>query len=290
MMKMAMTALAVVFLAQTAPALAEPDINNADAAERLEPRPGREWQGERPRWRAPEAAVLAPQALQAPQAREADRPRGGVPGDSIGRAGPWVREGGRPEPRDDRRWDGADRPPTHDIVPRQETDRRWQDQARGGGDHGRPDGNPDGGRGGDRDRQYGDRHGWDRRGGDHDDRDRQYGDRKGWDRDARDDRRHDHDRWGRDRWDQGRYPPVYHSSHRYRHYWRPPSGFYVRAWGYGDYLPRSWYGGDYWVVDPWRYDLPLPPPGFDWVRVGDDAVLVDRFSGRIVQVVRDVFW
>ena len=34
----------------------------------------------------------------------------------------------------------------------------------------------------------------------------------------------------------------------------------------------------------------LPPPGFDWVRSGPDALLIDQFSGRIVQVVRNVFW
>jgi len=92
------------------------------------------------------------------------------------------------------------------------------------------------------------------------------------------------------RWERGRYPSVYFSSHRYRYPWRPPSGFYLRIWGYGDYYPRSWFGADYWIIDPWQYDLPLPPPGLVWVRSGPDALLIDEYTGLIVQVVRHVFW
>ena len=66
--------------------------------------------------------------------------------------------------------------------------------------------------------------------------------------------------------------------------------FYFRIWNYGEFLPSAWYGPDWYILDPWYYDLPLPPPGFDWVRVGDDAVMIDEYTGRIVQVVRDVFW
>ena len=285
-MKMAMTALAVVFLAQAAPALAEPDVNNADAAERLEPRARfqRDWQGERPHRQAPEAArPAAPQSP--PQAREVDRPRQHAPGNSIGRPGPWVQGGSRTEPREDharegRRWDGERRPPAPGVDARQAGDQGSQDHAHDRGDQRRPHGNGGQARGWDRNRNDGNRHDGDRR-----DWDRRDHDGRDWNRHGGDDRRYDHRRW-----DHGRYPPVYRSSHRYRHAWRPPVGFYSRSWGYGDYLPRSWYGGDYWIIDPWQYDLPLPPPGFDWVRVGDDAVLIDRFSGRVVQVVRYIFW
>jgi Ni/Co efflux regulator RcnB len=34
----------------------------------------------------------------------------------------------------------------------------------------------------------------------------------------------------------------------------------------------------------------MPPSGFDWVRVGYDAILVDAYTGQVVQVVRMVFW
>ena len=132
--------------------------------------------------------------------------------------------------------------------------------------------------------------GWrdrDRRGDGRRDHDRRDGDRR-WS-DGRDWDRHD-DRRDYRRWERGRYPSVYFSSYRYRHAWRPPSGFYVRSWGYGDFYPRSWFGPSYWILDPWQYDLPLPPPGFDWVRSGSDALLIDQYTGRIVQVVRNIFW
>jgi len=94
-----------------------------------------------------------------------------------------------------------------------------------------------------------------------------------------------------DRWQRGRLPPVFWSQQRYHlRPYRAPYGYYVRDWGFGDFLPRGWFGNDYWIGDFLDYDLPYPPPGYEWVRVGDDALLVDRFTGRIVQVVRGIFW
>jgi Ni/Co efflux regulator RcnB len=93
------------------------------------------------------------------------------------------------------------------------------------------------------------------------------------------------------RWDHNRYPPVYAASHRFRlGAYRPPYGWFVRSWAFGDFLPGGWYGPNYWLDDFWDFDLPYPPPGFQWVRVGDDALLVDDYNGRVVQVVRDIFW
>jgi Ni/Co efflux regulator RcnB len=143
--------------------------------------------------------------------------------------------------------------------------------------------------GGQRDRWDGDRRDhWDGdRGGDHRDWNRP-GDHRGpdWNR---------YDRGGppprnAPRWAPRRYPPVYSSPSRYHGgYWRPPEGFYVRAWRYGEILPRGWYGPDYALFDWWSFGLPEPPPGYEWVRVGADALLIDDY-GRIFQVVRAVFW
>ncbi len=133
----------------------------------------------------------------------------------------------------------------------------------------------DGGRDrGDANRQ-GDPRRWD---GDHN-----RGDNRGWDR--RDDR-------GRPHWQQGRYPQVYRSQQRYRYsgYYRPPIGFYSHNWAFDEFLPRGWWGPDYSLNSWWNYGLPYPPPGYDWVRVGPDALLIDEYSGRVVQVVRDIFW
>ncbi len=92
-------------------------------------------------------------------------------------------------------------------------------------------------------------------------------------------------------WQPGRFPPVMSAQNRFRGgYYRPPYGYYSRAWGFGDFLPRPWFARDYWMDDFLDFDLPYPPPGFTWVRVGPDALMIDRYTGRVVQVVRGMFW
>ena len=82
-------------------------------------------------------------------------------------------------------------------------------------------------------------------------------------------------------WSQNRYHAGFYA---------PPSGYYARAWGFGDFLPRPWFVRTYWLEDFLGFGLPYPPPGFMWVRVGGDALMIDRYSGRIVQVDRGIFW
>jgi Ni/Co efflux regulator RcnB len=92
-------------------------------------------------------------------------------------------------------------------------------------------------------------------------------------------------------WRAGRFPPVISAHDRFRAgSYRPPYGYYSRAWGFGDFLPRPWFVHDYWLDDFLDFDLPYPPPGYIWVRVGPDAVMIDRFTGRVVQVVQGIFW
>ena len=117
-------------------------------------------------------------------------------------------------------------------------------------------------------------------------------DRRGWDR-GRQDWDRDHRGWDRDRprYDPRDYPRSFRSDHRYRTcIYRPPPGFYVRSWVFGDILPRAWWTPNYRLNSWWDYGLPIPPIGYEWVRVGADALLVDMYSGRVVQVVYDVFW
>lgn len=63
----------------------------------------------------------------------------------------------------------------------------------------------------------------------------------------------------------------------------------MRAWSFGDYLPYGWYSPSYYL-DAWRYGLPQPPIGCEWVRVGDNALLVDVWSGQVLSVYYDLFW
>lgn len=72
--------------------------------------------------------------------------------------------------------------------------------------------------------------------------------------------------------------------------WRSQPGFYDRHWGYGDLLPFGWFARPYWIDDYWFYDLPIAPIGYVWVRVGPDALLVDLYTGRVVEVVYGLFW
>ena len=85
----------------------------------------------------------------------------------------------------------------------------------------------------------------------------------------------------RNTWAQQRYRlPAY----------RWPRGFEYRRFTFGQYLPRAFFGQDYWLYDYSDYGLPYPPPGTAWVRYGPDALLIDRDSGEIVQVIYGVFY
>ena len=90
-------------------------------------------------------------------------------------------------------------------------------------------------------------------------------------------------------WGGSRRP--YYSPHRYRGWtYRAPYGFYDHNWRYGEYLPQAWWAPNYKITDWWNFGLPRAPIGYQWVRVGDDAFLVDRFNGRVIQIVYDLFW
>jgi Ni/Co efflux regulator RcnB len=74
-------------------------------------------------------------------------------------------------------------------------------------------------------------------------------------------------------------------------------GFYYDpfGWGYSPYqigwrLWPSYYSSRYWINDPWQYRLPYAPAGTQWVRYYNDAVLVDTWSGQVVDVIYNFFW
>ena len=92
-------------------------------------------------------------------------------------------------------------------------------------------------------------------------------------------------------WDSTRWRHTYHATNRYRaSRYVYPSGWYMRVWSFGDVLPhRSWYSQSYYL-DWWRYNLPRPPIGTEWIRMRDDAVLVDIWNGRVLAVYHDLFW
>jgi Nickel/cobalt transporter regulator len=74
-------------------------------------------------------------------------------------------------------------------------------------------------------------------------------------------------------------------------------GFYFDPfnWGYqpfsiGSRLWPAYYGNQYWINDPWMYRLPYAPPGYVWIRYWNDAMLVDTYSGTVMDVIPGFFW
>jgi hypothetical protein len=69
-----------------------------------------------------------------------------------------------------------------------------------------------------------------------------------------------------------------------------PFGWSYQPYQVGWRLWPSYYGRQYWIDDPWQYRLPYAPPGTVWVRYWDDALLVDTWSGQVVDVIQGFFW
>lgn len=81
------------------------------------------------------------------------------------------------------------------------------------------------------------------------------------------------------------------SEHRYRDgAYHGPRGYNYRRWSYGERLPSVYFARDYWLTNFLAFGLISPPDGYTWVRYGDDALLIDEYTGEIVQVRYDVFW
>jgi Ni/Co efflux regulator RcnB len=78
--------------------------------------------------------------------------------------------------------------------------------------------------------------------------------------------------------------------YRFTGNYRRPSGWYAHRWAYGNHLPNGWYGNDYWLSDYVSFGLVAPPDGYQWIREGNDAVLVDANTGEIIRVEYNVFY
>jgi Ni/Co efflux regulator RcnB len=71
--------------------------------------------------------------------------------------------------------------------------------------------------------------------------------------------------------------------------YNPPHGWVARRWGYGETLPRVYWASQYLIADYWLFALEVPPAGYEWVRYGNDALLISTDSGEILQVEYGVF-
>jgi len=119
---------------------------------------------------------------------------------------------------------------------------------------------------------------------------------------VRTDVRVDHRRYDRD--SRHRWSNHWRSDHRYdwrRHrdhnrftfrigFYSDPFGFGYHRFGLGSYLYPSYYQSNYWINDPWQYRLPPAYGPYRWVRYHNDAVLIDIYSGEVVDVIYGFFW
>jgi Ni/Co efflux regulator RcnB len=95
---------------------------------------------------------------------------------------------------------------------------------------------------------------------------------------------------GRAWYNPGATPQRFAAQQRFHADWNNrPSGWYAHTWVFGEFLPFGWFDEGYYL-DWDGYDLPQPPIGCEWVREGDDALLVDVWSGQVLSVDYGVFW
>ena len=73
-------------------------------------------------------------------------------------------------------------------------------------------------------------------------------------------------------------------------YYAPYNGYFYRRLSVGYMLDAMFYGSNYWIYDPWSYHLPPAYPPYHWVRYYDDALLVDTYTGQVVETLYDFFW
>ena len=90
--------------------------------------------------------------------------------------------------------------------------------------------------------------------------------------------------------DRGAYQHNFQAARTYRigPYHRPP-GWVARRWEFGQILPRAYWAAQYIIGDYWLFALEVPPAGYEWVRVGSDALMVSIDTGEVLQVEYGVF-
>lgn len=69
-----------------------------------------------------------------------------------------------------------------------------------------------------------------------------------------------------------------------------PRGWRYRPVAEGYRLQPGFYGERYWIADPYRYRLPAAVGPTRWVRYGNDVLLVNVRSGRVMTVYNSFFF
>jgi hypothetical protein len=249
------------------------------APQRSESRPQRQWSGgERGGWTRPSqpAPVQAQPQQQRPQA--APQPSRGQWNGQRQRGGTFY--GNTPQQQRPQQWQGG-----RNLSDRGNRD--WnRDRGNDGRDWNRDRGNDGRDWNGDRSRgSWNDgrnRGGWDNNRNRWDnDRGRSWNNGGRWNNGWRNDRRYD---W------RG-YRNLNRGLYRLPRYYAPSGwGYGYRRFGIGFTLNSILYSSQYWINDPFYYRLPAVDGPYRWVRYYNDALLVDIYSGEVVDTIYDIFW
>ncbi|MCL6684785.1 RcnB family protein [Sphingomonas alba] len=73
-------------------------------------------------------------------------------------------------------------------------------------------------------------------------------------------------------------------------FYSDPFGWNYRPWSIGSYMYPSYYDQSFWLNDPWQYRLPPAYGPYRWVRYWDDALMVNIYTGQVVDVIHNFFW
>ena len=96
--------------------------------------------------------------------------------------------------------------------------------------------------------------------------------------------------WRRDhRYDWRTHRSRHRSLFRLGRYY-DPYGWGYRRFSIGFSIGSGYYGSNYWMDDPWMYRLPPAYGPYRWVRYYDDALLVNIYTGQVVDVLYNFFW
>lgn len=130
----------------------------------------------------------------------------------------------------------------------------------------------------------GDRSGWqDNRGG-------TYG-RESWRNNGTRDRRAWDRGWrGNDRYNWLSYRSRNRTIFSSGRYYAPYRNYSYRRLNIGFSLGAPFFGSQYWINDPYQYRLPEAYGPYRWVRYYDDVLLVDTYSGQVVDAIYDFFY
>ena len=113
---------------------------------------------------------------------------------------------------------------------------------------------------------------------------------RNWRGGQRDNRQWDRSWRNNSRYDWQRYRSSNRNVFHVGRYYAPYRNYSYRRLSIGFALDPLFFGERYWIGDPGYYRLPAVYGPYRWVRYYDDALLVDIYSGEVVDVIYDFFW